>query len=288
MTAFEQFTLQPSPEEWQAARIARGELRDQRFDLPAGASEVAFDRARLMDVDFSEMRFTDFSVHNSTFENCDFSDTAFEQLSLGRIGMHGSRDRIGWPQSVFRDCIFRRTRFAPRTFFGNVRFERCLFDRSRLRGQTATSEAEFVDCVFLGRVREVNFWGRPNDHDQAALGRNRNDFTGNDFTGAELEYVAFHHIDLQTQHLPGLPGYALLDRINERVNAVLPLIERWPDPRHRQVARFSLEFLADTAVEQNDDHALVSPLNMGRKLPPALREELFEALRRTPSDTSPA
>ncbi|MEV4530704.1 pentapeptide repeat-containing protein [Streptosporangium sp. NPDC049304] len=284
---FEQFSLQPSPEEWQSAWIARGELHDQRLNLPPGVSEVIFDRARLVNVDFSGMRFAYFNVHDSTFEDCDFSGATFEQLSMGSTGVQGSRNGADWPQSIFRDCTFRRTRFALPTFFGNVRFEKCLFDRSRLREQTFTFGAEFVNCVFHGRVREVNFWGRPDDHDQDAVGRDRNDFVGNDFTGAELEHVAFHHIDLQAQRFPCLPGYALLDRISQRVDAVLPLVEHWPDPHHREMAGFSLEFLADCALGQNDDQALVSPLDMGRKLPPALREELFEALRRTPSDTSP-
>ncbi|MER6946456.1 hypothetical protein ABT294_20720 [Nonomuraea sp. NPDC000554] len=286
MSTSEQFSLQASPDEWRSAWIARGELRDQRFDLPAGVSGVTFDRARLVNVDFSGTRFADFGAHGSEFERCDFSGAGFEQLSLGRTAMRGPWNLADWPQSVFRDCVFRRTRFAQSTFFGNVRFERCVFDRSRLTDQTSTFEAEFVDCVFLGRVRNVNFWGRPGDH-EAALGRDHNDFTGNDFTGAELDDVAFHHIDLQAQRLPGLPGYALLDRISERVEAVLPLVERWPDARHRQEAGLSLEFLADGALARNDNQALVSPSNMGRKLPPALRQELFDAFRRMSSDTSP-
>ncbi len=87
--------------------------------------------------------------------------------------------------------------------------------------------------------------------------------------------MAFRHIDLRAQRfpglpgLPGLPGYALLDRISERVEAVLPLVEHWPDPRHREMAHFSLGFLADRAVEQNDDQALVSPLDMRRSSPPS-------------------
>jgi uncharacterized protein YjbI with pentapeptide repeats len=190
VSTFERFSLQASPEEWQPAWIARGELRDQRFDLPAGVSGVTFDRARLVSMDFSGKRFTDFNVHAGQFEKCDFSNTVFEQLSTGLTCTRGPWDRAGWPQSVFRDCVFRRTRFAPLTFFGNVRFERCIFDRSRLRDQTSTFAAEFVDCVFLGRLRNLNFWGRPTDH-QAALGRDRNDFTGNDFTSAELDDVAF-------------------------------------------------------------------------------------------------
>lgn len=281
------FSLQPGPEPWQTSWIARGELRDQRFEPPAGVTDVTFDRTRLTNVDFSGMRFSEFRVHGAAFEGCDFTGAAFDRLSLGDTCLRGSWDGARWPRSVFRGCVFRRTRFAPHTFFGNVRFEGCLFDRSRLRDQTSTAQAEFVDCVFLGRIREVNFWGRPYDDDQAALGRDRNDFTGNDFTGAELDGVAFHHIDLRAQRLPGPPRYALLDRVSERVEAVLPLVQRLPEERHREEADFSLESLAGNALERNDDQALVSALDMGRRLPPALREELFEALRRTPSDTSP-
>ncbi|MEU6427061.1 hypothetical protein ABZ860_14300 [Microbispora sp. NPDC046973] len=285
MSTSERFSLRPSAEEWRHAWVARGELRDQRFELPPGVRSVIFDRARLVDVDFSGTRFADFSSHAGEFEGCDFSGAAFEHLSMGATAAEGTWDRVNWPQSVFRDCVFRRTRFAPLTFFGNVRFERCVFDGARLRQQTFTTGAEFVGCVFSGPLREINFWGRPTD-EQAALGRERNAFTGNDFTAAELDHVAFRHIDLRAQRWPGPPGYALLDRVTARVREVLPLLEAWPDEKHREEARFSLELLARKAVERNDDHAVVSALDMGR-LPPALREELFATLRGTSSSTSP-
>ncbi|WP_169981807.1 pentapeptide repeat-containing protein [Microbispora sp. H10836] len=283
MSTSERFSLRPSAEEWRQNWIARGELHDQRFELPPGASSVTFDRARLVNVDFSGMRFTDVFVDHSEFDRCDFSGTAFDNLSMG-TGLRRTWRGGRWPQSVFRDCVFRRTRFAPLTSFGNVRFERCVFDRSRLRRQTFTMEAEFVGCVFSGRLHDINFWGRPIRH-ESALGRERNAFTGNDFTAAELDYVAFKHIDLHAQRWP--PGYALLDRVGARVTAVLPLVETWPDEKHREEARLSLEFLTGGAVKHNDDHAVVSPLDMGRRLPPALRQELFEALRGTSSDTCP-
>ncbi|MFE0146434.1 pentapeptide repeat-containing protein [Nonomuraea sp. NPDC059007] len=289
MNTSERFTLQPTNEGWRSARIARGELSDQRFQLPAGVTDVIFDRARLVNVDFTETRFPCFIANGSAFDGCDFSGAAFEQLLMGSTstGIGGQEwDGAMWPQTTFRNCTFRRTRLAERTFFGNVRFERCVFDRSRLRDHTATFEAEFVDCVFLGRVRNMNFWGRPADRDQAVLGRGHNDFTGNDFTGAELDNVSFRHIDLRAQRFPGLPSYALLDRIAERASSVLPLVDSWPDEKHRQEARSALEFLADTARAWTDDQALVSPASLGRKLPPALREELFAAFRRTSSDTS--
>ncbi|MEV0237714.1 hypothetical protein [Nonomuraea sp. NPDC050786] len=284
MNTFEQFTFEPINEGRRSASIARGELRDQRFPL---STDVTFDRARLVNVDFTEMRFPCFAACGSSFDGCDFSGTAFEQLLMGSTGVGvGEWDGVAWPQTVFRDCVFRRTRFPDLTHFGNVRFERCVFDRSRLRQQTDTSEAEFVDCVFLGRVRSINFWGRPDDRYHAALGRGHNDFSGNDFTAAELDDVSFRHIDLRAQCFPGLPGYALLDRITERASAVLPLVDSWPEDKHRQEARSALEFLAGTAREWSNDQALVSPAMLGRKLPPALREELFAAFRRTSSDTS--
>ncbi|MEV4109907.1 pentapeptide repeat-containing protein [Nonomuraea sp. NPDC049695] len=289
MNTSEQFTFEPTNEEWRSARIARGQLRDQRFQLPTGVTDVIFDRARLVNVDFTETRFVGFNAYGSEFDGCDFSGVAFEQPLMGSTGtgIGGQKwDGATWPQTVYRDCTFRRTRFAERTYFGNVRFERCVFDGSRLREQTATFEAEFVDCVFLGRVRNMNFWGRPTEH-QDVLGREHNEFTGNDFTAAELDYVAFRHIDLRAQRFPGLPGYALLDRITERARSVLALADGWADERHRKEVHSALEFLADMAREWNDDQALVSPARMGRKLPPALREELFDAFRRTTSDTSP-
>ncbi|WP_281353258.1 pentapeptide repeat-containing protein [Acrocarpospora corrugata] len=242
-----------------------------------------------MNVDFTGTRLPHFIAHGSEFDGCDFSRAAFENLLMGstRTGIGGQEwDGATWPQTVFRDCVFRRTRFPAFTFFGNVRFERCIFDRPGLRRQTATAEAEFVDCVFAGPVRSINFWGRPADGDRVVLGRDHNDFTGNDFTAAELDDFSFRHIDLRAPRLPGLPGYALLDRIADRVNSVLPLVGSWPEDKHRQVARSALEFLGDTAHEWNDDQALVSPAMLGRKLPPALREELFDAFRRTSGDTS--
>ncbi|MBD3146802.1 hypothetical protein [Microbispora bryophytorum] len=50
MSRSERFSLRPSPEEWRRDWIARGELCDQRFELPPGVSSVIFDHARLVNV----------------------------------------------------------------------------------------------------------------------------------------------------------------------------------------------------------------------------------------------
>ncbi|MBD3139756.1 hypothetical protein [Microbispora bryophytorum] len=46
MSRSERFSLRPSPEEWRRDRIARGELRDQRFELPPDLREELFEALR--------------------------------------------------------------------------------------------------------------------------------------------------------------------------------------------------------------------------------------------------
>ncbi|MFI6737058.1 pentapeptide repeat-containing protein [Nonomuraea sp. NPDC050451] len=86
MNAFERFTFEPSNEAWRSARIARGEPCDQRLQPPPGVTDAIFDRARLVNVDFTETRFPRFLAYGSEFDGCDFSGAAFEELSMGSTG----------------------------------------------------------------------------------------------------------------------------------------------------------------------------------------------------------
>jgi uncharacterized protein YjbI with pentapeptide repeats len=254
--------------------LARGEMNGGRFGVADGNLDVSFAHARMVDVDFSGLRFSHFLAHDSAFERCDFSRTAFDNALLGATGYGGQRwDELTWPATVYRECVFARTRLLPQTFWGNARFERCIFDGARLRDLTSTHEAQFVDCAFRGKIRDVNFWGSPTRH-TAALDRDRNAFTGNDFTGAELIGVAFKHIDLYAQRFPGMPGYAVLDRVDQRVTAALAAMNGWPDEIKSDAER-SLRFHVEMAIADNDGHALVSPDWVGRRLPPDARDQIF-------------
>jgi hypothetical protein len=53
--------------------LISGELRDTRFFLGERDQRVVADRARVIGVDFSGLRFEAFRAHSSEFENCDFS-----------------------------------------------------------------------------------------------------------------------------------------------------------------------------------------------------------------------
>lgn len=250
--------------------LLTGEMRDARFAVPNGETAVHIVDARMVNVDFAAVQLSRLEVRSSVLEGCDFTRAAFDSLDLG----------WGTGQSVYRDCLFRRTRFAAHTFWGNTRFERCLFDGARLRNMIQTFDAEFVDCVFRGKLREINFWGRPADG-----GPNRppgrapvNDFRGNDFTEADLAGVAFNGIDLRAQRFPGLPDYAVLDRMPERTDAVSALVDAWPDDETKRSALFSLRLEAELAAEHNAGAALVSRTNFGYRLPPDVRSQLFDLL----------
>lgn len=194
-------------------------------------------------------------------------------MILGSTGFGGERwDEKSWPQSVYRGCLSRRTRFVPHGSFGNVRFESCVFDRARLTGMTSTTEAEFVDCTFVGRIRNNNFWGSLS-WNQEQVGRDSNAFTGNDFSGAELEWNAFHGIDLEAQRFPGLPNHALVSCTGEGLAAAHRVIDAWPDARDADDARSCLE-----RYTSRGDRALVVRAELGLKIPPTLREEILRAL----------
>lgn len=60
--------------------------------------------------------------------------------------------RLTWPATLYRECVFARTRIPPQASFGNARFERCVFDGARLRDLIGTHKAQFVECTFRGKT----------------------------------------------------------------------------------------------------------------------------------------
>lgn len=202
------------------------------------------------------------------------SRTAFDNVGFGATTADERWDQLTWPATLYRECVFARSRIPPRALFGNARFERCVFDGARLRDLVHTHEAQFVECTFRGKIQDTNFWGTPTKH-TAALGRDRNAFTGNDFTGADLIDVAFKHIDLYAQRFPGLPDYAVLDRVDQRVEVAPAAMADWADSEIKTEAAGSLRFQADWAIGYNNGHALVSRHWVGRRLPADVRDEIF-------------
>jgi hypothetical protein len=76
----------------------------------------------------------------------------------------------------------------------------------------------------------------PTDH-QRALGRQVNEFRGNDFSGMELVDVAFRTgVDLSLQRLPSGPGYLYVPDADAAVRRAREVVEAWMDAGLRKVA----------------------------------------------------
>jgi hypothetical protein len=213
------------------------------------------------DVDLAGQSFDWFGAYGGVFLRCDFSETTFQQFSVGHE-----------KQTRFVECVFRRTRFPlANTYFGDVRFERCVFDGARLR-DLRVDTAEFIDCTFRGRVWHTIFFGTPTGS-TGRPDRSRNEWRGNDFSAADLVDVDFRDIDLRAQRWPAdHDEYALIDRVDDRVDAATAAAEQHSDRALRALERLR--------TRKRDPHGfvLVRRRELGRSLPPQVRDVLWARL----------
>ena len=212
--------------------VVHGSLSNAPFELHAGERtglRIFLERVDMEQVDFSGLDFDLFYAAGSNFVRCDFSDAKFFQLGFGQPQVQKDYRRAiavsdpRYPQTIYEDCVFRRTRFDPaNTWFGSARFIRCLFDRAWLREIFGTHSAEFIDCRFVGKIVECNFFGTISDPDTAKrVGRTTNAFRGNDFREADLIWVGFREIDLDAQRWPESNDYAILRDPPARIEAAI-------------------------------------------------------------------
>ena len=124
-------------------------------------------------------------------------------------------------QSVYAGCSFDRLRMSA-TVGGYARFVNCSFRDVDIRKWRA-DYVELVDCVFTGRLRDCVFWGAApqgaRTYDFAATlatrdgreppagfrelaNRATNDFSRNDFSGADLDVTFRGGIDLSSSGCP--------------------------------------------------------------------------------------
>lgn len=206
-----------------AGHGSRGIVTDERG---LGIEEVS-----LSDVDLSGHREKRWVVVESRFERCSFEKLRVDRFSFG----------TGKVMSEYIDCSFDGSwikGFNP----GRARFIRCSFRNVRLTNG-ACLDAEFVDCVFTGTLREINFNADLFGQD---LGRDRNRYERNDFSGATLVNVAFMGgVDLRDQKLPQGEDYIFLENAEPVVIAALDQVDTWPETKEKGFARADLEVCLD-------------------------------------------
>ena len=127
--------------------------------------------------DFAGRRLRDPSVANSRLVRCDFRRTRITGGGLGD----------GREPSEYVECVFDGSSWN-NVIPGQAVFLRCSFPDVKIRNLRC-SDAQFIDCVFTGVLSVSWFNGRPVG--PARAWRSRNEFRGNDFSGAKLVDVAF-------------------------------------------------------------------------------------------------
>jgi hypothetical protein len=199
---------------------------------------VDLSHEELHGADFSGRRLEHFSAGASRLEACRFDKVRIESASFGG----------GRAPSEYIECSFdgARIRFAPG---GLARFARCSFRDVELRDWVCFA-VELVDCVFTGRLRHAFFNGTVPEDQRVFVGRERNEFRGNDFSGMKLEDVGFRTgIDLAQQRLPSGPEYLYLPDAATTVQRARAEVVQWDDLDRRREAMVLINILEEEVVK---------------------------------------
>jgi uncharacterized protein YjbI with pentapeptide repeats len=243
------------------------QLEAAPIEIPPGGVSLKDCSFRKLDMGGLTIRF--FVARGCGFESCNFAGTRFGG------GYLGGGEGAGFSQTVYRNCCFDRCGLEGISF-GSARFECCSFRDVRLRRWLSFS-SEFIDCVFAGDIPEAAFLGRS---PLSSKGRRRNDFRGNDFSGARFGSVEFRGgIDLSLQRLPLQDGDMILDRRSERIAIAMAEIDAWADPAERRSASRYLQLFAGSRYDGQEQLYLQNrPLNF---IDDALRHRVTSMLIRS-------
>jgi hypothetical protein len=179
---------------------------------------LTFQGQVLAEGDFSARKLLGFFSIGCRFERCKFERLRVEDAHFG----------AGETGSVYVECSFDGSRFRAPTP-GDARFERCTFRDVRLSHMLAFG-VEFVDCVFTGRAERCVFNGAIEGARRSRMGRDVNQFRGNDFSGMELRDVAFRTgIDLTQQQLPTGSAYVYVPEAEAAIARARASVSQWAD-----------------------------------------------------------
>jgi hypothetical protein len=180
---------------------------------------ISLDYEKHCEADYSGRKLKHFGAVGCRFERCGFENMRIDSFAFGS----------GHHQSEYIDCKFDGTRVY--TMLGGfARFVRCSFRNVDIRKWKWCEQTELIDCVFTGRLEECIFCGTVPEKDRSWVGREQNEFRGNDFSGCDLIDVSFRTgIDLSQQKLPTGPMYLYLPDAAAAVARARAAVSEWYD-----------------------------------------------------------
>lgn len=158
------------------------------------------------------LRFFDCAISDCVFDKCScqdwrlwtttVSETNFSSADLRRSALGGVQDgrRNTFRKVEFTNADLRQTSYVAAEFVG------CTFKDTRLDKvdfQTST----FTECKFEGELREVLFYRRGFKGEAFPV----NEMTDVDFSRAELRWVEFRGLDMETVRFPEDDDHFIVD-----------------------------------------------------------------------------
>jgi uncharacterized protein YjbI with pentapeptide repeats len=210
---------------------------------PSNLSQLTIASETRTDQRFEKVRLDAISIHASRLIRCVFMDVHAKSVNLGG----------GLFQSTYTDCIFEDCDFVFGAV-GNARFSRCRFNRCRLSHIFGT-RLEMLDCSFPEtRIEQAVFHGASLASVPGEVKRERNEFSGNDFSAADLVDVSFRGgIDLTKQALPTGRDYIFVADMGRASIVAQEISELNPgssDAKRAQLIQRMLEFLSSSGQRQ--------------------------------------
>jgi hypothetical protein len=252
---------------FEARSVGRIRIREDR--------RIVLDHVQLSGSDFSGRKLLQFAIVGSRLESCRFDRVRIDDAAFG----------AGPEISSFIDCSFdgARMRLGPG---GYTRFERCSFRDVDLRDWFCF-EVELIECTFSGRLRKAFFNGTVPSYDdyRKIVGRDRNEFRGNDFSEMELIDVAFRTgVDLSQQCLPSGPKYLYLPDAPSSVRRARSEVIGWQDLELRRRAMALMRTL-ESELEGGQRQLLLREDDFSTA-PHEAVHRVFELLRTMEADSS--
>jgi uncharacterized protein YjbI with pentapeptide repeats len=225
-------------------RKLKAQVRAKGRIPPSHFNHFTIEGESRTDERFDRVRWDAISISASHLVRCIFEDVHAESVNLGG----------GLFQSTYRDCIFEGCDFAFGAI-GDARFSHCSFKRCRLFHLFGT-KLEMIDCSFAEtRIEKAVFHGSFHAAVPGTATREKNEFTGNDLSTADLIDVDFRGgIDLSKQILPSGPEYIYVADTHRAAKIAHELIAeldpKSPDARRVESARKMLEYYHSTGQKQ--------------------------------------
>jgi len=232
-------------------KVATTEYRNQRLNN-VDFSGQRLDHLRFFDCTLTHCSFDhatcrDLRMWGTTLCDCTFSETDLRDSALGGI-QNGKCNRFERVQ--FQGTDMRGTAYT------SAEFTNCCFDHVKL-AKVDFQGSRFKHSIFRGELQEVLFY----DHGFQGEAFEPNRMENVDLSGAQLRWVEFRRLDLETTVLPSdedhiiIPNYpAFLDYALRELQGATSLPDRvlltrfqmskkWLAPRRRVGIFNRLDFL---------------------------------------------